>query len=101
MKVNSILDLNNFKNKNTYSIPTKYVEKEESHGVWVYQFESLTNWIMKRFNTIKEAIREASKLEGAHVILKGKEIKYKKVDKNTVTFVENDTGNIKYVEMSR
>lgn len=91
---------NNFENKSKFVVPIRYKEKEESKGVWVYRFESLRDITMQRFSTVREAINMASKLKGAKVLLKGKEIRYQHINKNTIVFRVGDSEEIQSLVMN-
>ena len=90
----------NLDSKSKFVAPIRYKEKEESKGVWVYRFESLRDITMQRFSTVREAINMASRLKGAKVLLKGKEIRYQHINKNTVVFRVGDNGEMQSLVMN-
>lgn len=75
-----------------------YIEKVQSQGVWVYYFESITNWMMKRFDTIKDAVVTACMIKDAMVMKNGKQIKLKKYGGHTVE-VTDDTGVTRVLQL--
>lgn len=76
-----------------------YIEKVQSHGVWVYYFENITNWMMKRFDTIKDAVITACMIKDAMVMKNGKQIKLRKYGRNKVEVTDDETGTTRVVQL--
>lgn len=67
-------------------------------GVYVYKEGDGLDWIFERYDTFAEAIKRAIKVIGSIIIHNGKEVKFKKIDKNSAYYIDNDS-NIKVVKL--
>lgn len=67
----------------------KSTNKILKNGAFVYKF-GLDGFRFERFDTIDDAVRCAVQLEGAEVLVDGKEIKYCVFDRTSAVYFENN-----------
>lgn len=79
------------------SIEDKTDERIIENGAWVYKYSGDGKWIFERYNTIEDAVRRAICLIDAQVICNGGIVKYDSFNEREAYYVDDYTGELKFV----
>lgn len=75
------------------------IENKEMNGAYVYSYESMSNWMFKKFETIADAVREAVTMINAIVICDGDVITYDVLDDGQAYYIDNRVEKAKIVRL--
>lgn len=68
-------------------------------GVFVYKYNSFSDWTFEEYNSIAEAVREAVALIGAMIIYNGQNIVYSAIDEKSAYYIDEVDQKVKIVEL--
>lgn len=69
------------------------------NGVFVYSYESMSEWLFNKYSTMADAIRAAVKILNASVISNGKVITYDIIDNESAYYIDDNAGKMKIVNL--
>lgn len=77
------------------------VDKIEPNGVWIYKDNTIDEWVLKRYDTVTEAVREAVGMIDAKIICNGKIIEYDTIDEGMAYYLDSKTEDVKLVTLEK